>query len=101
MYDIQIKNLRNEKPKNPWGVKVDRSHYLGNDFVMKTESDRDKVCGQYDEWFYRELSDSVMQSELSVLKGILIKYGKLNLFCWCAPKRCHAETIKRYLEGIM
>ena len=27
-------------------------------------------------------------------------YGKLRLFCWCAPKRCHGETIKRYLEDL-
>ena len=64
---------------------------------MKNESERDKVCEKYKEWFYDELYDSAMQAELSILKDILLKYGKLNLFCWCAPKRCHAETIKEYL----
>lgn len=95
---ITIKNLRNEKPENPWDVKVDRSSWFGNKFIMKNESDRDKVCVQYEEWFYDELFDSAMQAELSFLKDTLHKYGKLNLFCWCSPKRCHAETIKRYLE---
>ncbi|WP_068768630.1 DUF4326 domain-containing protein [Termitidicoccus mucosus] len=26
------------------------------------------------------------------------KHGNLRLHCWCAPKRCHAETIKACLE---
>ena len=96
---IEIKNLRNEKPINPWDVKVDRSSFFGNGFKMKDESERDKVCEQYKKWFYDELFDSTMQAELFFLKDILEKYGKLNLFCWCAPKRCHAETIKEYLES--
>lgn len=98
MSNILIKNLRKEKPSHSWDVKVDRSSWLGNQFVMKNETERDKVCDQYKEWFYEELYDSAMQAELSLLKDILTKYGKLNLFCWCAPKRCHAETIKEYLE---
>ena len=97
MIDISIKNLRTEKPIHPWDVKVDRSSWFGNRFKMKNESERDKVCELYKKWFYDELHDSAMQAELSILKDILLKYGKLNLFCWCAPKRCHAEIIKEYL----
>lgn len=97
MIDISIKNLRTEKPMNPWDIKVDRSSWFGNRFKMRNESERDKVCEKYKEWFYDELYDSAMQAELSILNDILLKYGKLNLFCWCAPKRCHAEVIKEYL----
>ena len=97
MIDISIKNLRIEKPIHPWDIKVDRSSWFGNRFKMKNESERDKVCEKYKEWFYGELYDSAMQAELSILKDTLFKYGKLNLFCWCAPKRCHAEIIKEYL----
>jgi len=97
MIDITVKNIRTEKPTHPWDVKVDRSSYFGNGFVMKNESERDQVCDLYKQWFYDELYDSAMQAELSFLNNIIIKYGKLNLFCWCAPKRCHAEVIKDYL----
>jgi hypothetical protein len=24
--------------------------------------------------------------------------GKLDLLCWCRPKRCHTETIREYLK---
>ena len=95
--DITVKNLRTEKPIHPWDVKVDRSSWFGNRFKMKNESERDKVCEQYKNWFYDELYDSTMQAELSLLKSILVQYGILNLFCWCAPKRCHADIIKDYL----
>lgn len=97
MVNITIKNLRMEEPTNPWDVKVDRSSLFGNRFKMRDESDRDKVCVLYKKWFYDKLYDSTIQAELSILKGILIKYGKLNLFCWCSPKRCHADIIKEYL----
>ena len=30
--------------------------------------------------------------------GILIKEHDICLACWCAPKRCHAETIKKFIE---
>jgi hypothetical protein len=43
-------------------------------------------------------TDEVFVNELRRLYKIYQQYGKLELFCWCAPKRCHAETIKRFLE---
>jgi len=94
---IAIKNLHYEQPTHPWDVKVDRSTWFGNGFRMKNESERDKVCDQWEEYFYSELFDSAMQAELAYLYNILCKRGQLNLFCWCAPKRCHAETIRNYL----
>lgn len=92
---IEICNLRNEKPKYSYDIKVDRSSVLGNPFVMKTEADRDRVCDEYEEYFYKRLKDcTTMQRIIDFYK----EYGKLRLFCWCYPKRCHAETIKRYIE---
>ena len=102
---ITIKNLRNEKPKEEWQVKVDRSSVLGNPFIMNNENERQFVCNQYENWFnngnvtlkipYEKLLK--INDELERLKELYKKYNKLELFCWCAPKRCHAETIKEYL----
>ncbi len=36
--------------------------------------------------------------ELVRLLSLYKVHGKLELFCWCTPKRCHAETIQLYLE---
>jgi hypothetical protein len=96
---IEIVNLHFEKPSEPYEVKVDRSSPLGNPFYMFDESWRDIVCDQYEEY----LSDSTTKkhkeicNELNKLFLLYVKYGKLRLFCWCAPRRCHAETIRSTL----
>ena len=63
---------------------------------MTGESERDAVCGSYEEWFRKNPS---LYNELERLKKLYAEHGRLNLFCWCAPKRCHAETVKQYLYG--
>lgn len=96
---IKIKNLRFEKPTQAWQVRVDRSSVLGNPFYMANETQRDTVCDKYAVYFERmESFDKDFKAELDRLYSILKEFGKLELFCWCAPKRCHAETIKEYLE---
>lgn len=98
---IEICNLRNEKPKFEYDIKVDRSNrILGNKFYMNIENERDKVCEEYENWFYEQLSNNnqLVINELERLHAIYERYGKLRLFCWCYPKRCHAKTIKSYIE---
>lgn len=91
---IEICNLRNQKLTQPYDVRVDRQSVLGNPFHMKNESERDKVCDEYEEYFYKRLKDcATMQRIINYYK----EHGKLRLFCWCAPKRCHAETIRDYI----
>lgn len=101
---IEICNLRTEKPQYPWDVKVcRRSSLLGNPFIMLNESDRDKVCDDYIKWITEQLApggkDRKVIEELLHLQKLYEQHGKLRLFCWCAPKRCHAETIKSLIEG--
>lgn len=95
---IEIKNLKNEYCINPWDVRVDRSNkFLGNKFYMASENMRDKVCDLYAEWLKNNMNSILVKAELNRLLAIYNKYGKLNLFCWCYPKRCHAEEIKKVL----
>lgn len=72
---------------------------MGNPFVMHTEAERDIVCEKYEVYFIiqtviNETFNAYLRDILSALKT----YGRVELYCWCAPKRCHAETIKRWLE---
>jgi hypothetical protein len=101
MKNIVIKNLRNEKPYKEWQVRVDRSSVLGNPYYMANENERNKVCEQYETYFYSkiETNDKNFIAELQRLRSLLNKHNKLELYCWCYPKRCHAETIKQYLEN--
>jgi hypothetical protein len=96
---IEICNLRYENIKFDYDIKVDRSSILGNKFYMHNESERNIVCDKYELYFKEQLSrNKAFVNELRRLYKIYKTYGKLRLFCWCYPKRCHAETIKKFLE---
>lgn len=98
---ITIKNLRVEKPVHAYQVRVDRSSVLGNPFYMASEAQRDEVCDRYAEYFKRKFEQNVaFREELRRIYRIYRHYKKLELFCWCAPKRCHAETIREFLENM-
>lgn len=98
---IEICNLRFEKIKFIYDIRVDRfNKILGNKFYMQSENDRDRVCTLYREWFTQQIKcrNELVLNELRRIYRIYKQYGKLRLFCWCAPKKCHAETIKEFLE---
>jgi hypothetical protein len=72
----------------------------GNPFRIGPDGTRDEVIDLHREWFWEEIrSGRVTLGELAALAGKV-------LGCWCAPKRCHGETIaaaalwaKRVLAG--
>lgn len=81
-------------------VYVGRGSPLGNKFVMANESDREYVCDAYEVWLQDRiaLGDPVVVNELSRLSKLATE-GDLILGCFCSPKRCHAESIKRVLDS--
>jgi len=97
---IEIMNLRRDKAIKSYDMKVDRTTPLGNPFRMHSEEDRDEVCDRYDNYFPILLSKKRASNYFSLLISRYRKHGKLRLFCWCAPKRCHAETIKAAIERL-
>lgn len=95
---ITICNARREKPVHPYDVWVCRKRsVLGNPYILEDERYRNKVCDQYEEWFEHNKMRTGVAAELQRVLNLYSRYGILRLFCWCAPKRCHAETIKKYL----
>ena len=102
-YDITIKNLNVESPIESYQIRVDRASILGNPYKMKNKNDdkeRDEVCDKYEQYFIEQIKkgNELFAKEFLRLIEIFKKYNKLELFCWCAPKRCHAETLKKYIE---
>jgi hypothetical protein len=95
---IIIQNLKKEIAIFPYDFRVDRASSVGNPFIMKVEKDRDSVCDKYEIWFYESLEKPEVKNYLDKIREAYLKYGTVRLFCWCAPKRCHAETIKKYFE---
>lgn len=100
---IELCNLRKEKPVHSWDIRVDRSTVLGNPFK---NGSREEQCDNYQEYFDnlttppKGLARKNVVNELAHLHELHKQYGKLRLFCWCVPLRCHSMTIKAYLEGM-
>jgi hypothetical protein len=77
---------------------------LGNPFVGKDgitdESKRDELCDKYDAWFNQQIEKGnwkMMAALHEIIRTARVK--DIALGCYCAPRRCHAETIKRYIEN--
>lgn len=86
------------KRSHPKAIYCGRPTPLGNPFNMRSEIDRDKVCDQYEQWFHANLIK--LRPHLERLWIIGNQNGELFLGCYCAPKRCHCDTIKRYLDSL-
>ena len=95
-----------------------RGTALGNLSKMTKESDRDKVCDEYITWFYECVDEpnfldkvdmgttgkfyrvTPQESQLiSIFRYMIDSDKDVNLSCFCAPKRCHVDTIKTFLEN--
>jgi len=85
-------------------VSVMRGSDLGNPFHMhdKSDAERNRVCDLYIGWLRNQYTivDSPARRELERLADIAYA-GDLALQCCCAPMRCHAETVKAAIEGII
>lgn len=68
---------------------------------MRGEFDRDRVCDLYEKWF----ADKIAQKDQLVLETLRQIWrdgadsGHVRLGCYCAPRRCHAQTIARFLTN--
>jgi hypothetical protein len=94
-YEVIIKNGRvYDGP----GEYVGRPSLLGNPFEIGKDGTRDEVIVKYDHWFTKQLQSSVqLQEKMIQLSNQLEKERSLTLVCWCAPRNCHAEIIKKTL----
>lgn len=98
---IRIVNLRSYHPvMGEVLFKVDRSSPVGNPFYMKDESHRDEVCDKYETYFNAQIKmNPAFRHYIADIAGTA-KSKNIALGCWCAPKRCHAETIKKFIEEV-
>lgn len=101
---IRVVNLRNYIPnQNEILIKVDRSNkILGNSFKMATEKERNLVCDNYEKWFENQIEgkNEIVLRELRRIYKIALTQD-IALGCWCYPKRCHALTIKKFLDSYL
>lgn len=70
----------------PDAVYIGRGSPYGNPFVIGKDGDRDEVCDKYEAMLLA--SPQLLATVRNNLKG-------KDLVCFCAPKRCHGDTLLR------
>ena len=99
------------KHDEPNHIYCGRGSPLGNPFPMRGEDDREAVCDKYEEWFYENVEadnflnyvnaiGATRSPMINMLVDIYTQASRkdINLGCFCAPKRCHCDTIKAFIE---
>jgi len=102
MYEIRKGLVYENKVSGTCYIRVDRMSALGNKFIMRNKSDeeRDRVCDLYEVWFKEQIENNNMLV-LKELRYIwkMLKKSNVVLMCWCGDKRCHSETIIKFIES--
>ncbi len=94
-------NTNEEKMVN---IRIDRGYSpLANKSRLQAECCRDKVCDDYDQWLNDAFSVTHCQvyEEIMRIVALLESGADVNLQCWCSPKRCHGESIKKLIYTIL
>jgi acetyltransferase-like isoleucine patch superfamily enzyme len=70
-------------------VYIGRGSMWGNPFVIGKDGTRDDVCEKHAQY----LRDQVREGSVSIAQ--LASLHDKNLVCYCAPLRCHGDTLVR------
>jgi hypothetical protein len=83
------------------GIYVGRPSPLGNPFPLHREEERAAVIRAYEDWLAEQLLDPSSPASREIHRlAELARKQDLCLVCWCAPKACHGDIIKRTIEAI-
>ena len=88
----------------PGRVYVGQPNVLGNPFQIGRDGTREQVIDKYRAWLWDRIrwthpSGSHSSPQMFELQRLLAlaRDAPLELLCWCAPLRCHAEVIRAAL----
>lgn len=97
---ITVGRVNGVVPKGALAIRADRKSSLGNPFYMADESKRDDVCNKFEEWMKQQLLINPKGEFCEALREVYRKSrgGHVHLQCWCAPKRCHCNSIKNFID---
>ena len=90
-YDIQVVN----KHHKAQGTYIGRGSPLGNPFKVGPLS-RHQAIVMYEDWLKKRIQeqDTAVCRALNAI-GHAAMDGPVKLLCFCAPKPCHGDVIKR------
>ena len=94
---IHIMNLKFSQEIQQYDVQVVDS-ILRNPFPFSNEHGRKRAIQKYECHFFEQIKVcSKFQNEVRRLLHLYVEHNQLRLFCWCAPRECHAEVIRNCL----
>ena len=102
---VKVVNMKSYKGD---GVYIGRKGYgfkgsvLMNRFKIGVDGNRDEVIEKYRRWLWDEYKKGGEVRDELIRLCEMVKDGKeVVLKCWCVPKRCHGEVVKRCIEWMM
>jgi hypothetical protein len=108
---IIVENMRNFQA-NVRGATNSELHHqvhrrcsssLGNPFPMEHESQREDVIAEYRIWLWVMIKsgNEPVLNELRMLARAVHEHRVVTLYCYCAPKPCHANVVARAVDWII
>lgn len=106
---------RNKHTPQPMDFYIGRGSPLGNPYThiksqtklrkglaLYYEDTLEEVLQKYEKWLLFRLSDKKSEQHKEFYR--LVKFAStqdINLVCYCAPKRCHGDYIKKLIENLL
>ena len=76
--------------KSDFDVYVGRPSKWGNPFEIGKDGTRSQVIQKYEDW---------IQTQPELMDALPELKGKI-LGCWCTPKPCHGEILKKLVDNL-
>lgn len=101
---IKVVHCKDENEKDH--IYLGRPHPLGNPYTHKEGTtapfvvgSRDEAVDLYEKWLLSQIKigNQEVLMALSELKALALQ-NDIKLGCWCFPKRCHCDVVKKYVE---
>jgi hypothetical protein len=89
------------KQRGARGIYVGRPSPLGNPFPLHREAERASAIRDYEDWLAEQLLNPKSPASIEMRRlAALARKQDLCLVCFCAPKACHADIIKRTIAAM-
>ena len=96
---ITVVNMKTHEPTGH-DIYIGRGSPLGNPKPISHLTTREEALVYYEDHLARKLKekDKPIRDELNRIHKAA-KAGDVNLVCYCKPRDCHGDIIKRLIEG--
>ena len=74
---------------------------LGNPYKLKSGAQRAAVIAEYEIWLDTQLSHDTPARRAFDQLVEAAQRGDRVLLCWCAPRECHGDVIRRRIEDVL